>query len=215
MAEQSPKSRLRLLARRLYRRGWMEGTAGNLSLRLGPDLLITASGCHKGVLTEEDILRIPLDGELPLPSPDAKRRPSAETSIHRTIYRLFPKTGAVLHVHTIEASLASECGGSEILLPPLEVLKGLGVADPETRPALPVFENDNRVPEIARAIGERLPDPRYPLPGLLIRHHGTTVWGETLDEALRHLELLEFSMRFLISKCSLESSKEKRYPERI
>ncbi len=204
MADRAPSTRLRLLARRLYRRGWMEGTAGNLSLRVGEDLWITASGCHKGSLAEEDILRIPLDEGIPL-TLSGERRPSAETAIHRVIYRLFPKTGAVLHVHTIEAARVSETGDCEVSLPPLEVLKGLGISDPETRPALPVFENALRVPEIARAIGERLPATRYPLPALLIRHHGTTVWGETLPEAIRHLELLEFSIRFLASKNPLES----------
>lgn len=182
----------------------MEGTAGNLSLRIGDDLWITASGCHKGLLSEEDILKIPLDEGVPH-SPSGNRRPSAETAIHRVIYRLYPKTGAVLHVHTIEAARVSETGEYNISLPPLEVLKGLGIADPETRPALPIFENALHVGEIARAIGERLPDLRYPLPGLLIRHHGTTVWGETLPDAIRHLELLEFSMRFLASRNSLES----------
>ncbi len=202
MNEPSPRLRLRSLARTLYRKGWMEGTAGNLSVRIDEELYITASGCPKGSLSDRDILCIPLSESGSVVAGD--RRPSAETSIHRVLYRLFPETGAVLHVHTVEAALVSDLSGPELDLPPLEVLKGLGIADPSTRPALPVFENDLLVTDIAEKIGTRLPDPRYPLPALLIRHHGTTVWGRTLEDALRHLELVEFCLRVLVMKKSLD-----------
>jgi methylthioribulose-1-phosphate dehydratase len=177
----------------------MEGTAGNLSLRQGETLFITASGRPKGTLSPEEILSLPLrhDDGLTFSS---TLRPSAELSIHLALYRLFPETQAVLHVHTVEAALASAGNRDALPLPPLEVLKGLGVADPGQCPLLPVFDNDPLVPEIARKIEERLQDPIYSLPGLLIRHHGTTVWGKSLDEAVRHLELLEFCFRYIVEK---------------
>ena len=209
MNDPSPRMRLRSLARTLYRKGWMEGTAGNLSLKTDEGLYITASGCPKGSLSDLDIVCIPLSESGSFLAGD--RRPSAETSIHRVLYRLFPETGAVLHVHTVEAALVSDLSGPELELPPLEVLKGLGIADPSIRPALPVFENDLLVTDIAKKIGTRLPDPRYPLPALLIRHHGTTVWGRTLDDALRHLELAEFCFRALVMERSLDMKQEKSY----
>ena len=202
MNEPSPRLLLRSLARTLYRKGWMEGTAGNLSLRNDGGLYITASGCPKGSLSDRDILCIPLSESGSVEW--GERRPSAETSVHRVLYSLFPETRAVLHVHTVEAALVSDLSGPELDLPPLEVLKGLGIADPSTRPALPVFENDLLVTDIAEKIRTRLPDPRYPLPALLIRHHGTTVWGRTLEDALRHLELVEFCFRVLVMKKSLD-----------
>lgn len=199
MKSADPGKLLRHLARQLYRRGWMDGTAGNLSLRRGENLFITASGRPKGTLTPEEILSLPLRhayGE----AFSSGLRPSAELSIHLAIYRLFPETEAVLHVHTVEAALASAMDRNELSLPPLEVLKGLGVADPGQCPLLPVFDNDSKVPEIARKIEERLRDPIYSLPGLLIRHHGTTAWGKSLDEAIRHLELLEFCFRYIVER---------------
>ncbi|MGC8528709.1 MAG: methylthioribulose 1-phosphate dehydratase [Leptospirillia bacterium] len=192
MTEQ--KIALASLSRHLYRKGWMEGTGGNLSIRREGHILITPSGAHKGRIRGGDILE--LDGE-GRPSETERRRPSAETAIHRVLYKLFPQAGAVIHVHTPDAILASLCGTNHLDLPPLEVLKGLGCPLPEEAPPIPIFENDPSVDRIAERIESRLRDTPSPLPALLIRYHGTTVWGETLDDALRHIELVEFCFRVM------------------
>lgn len=185
------------MARKLYRRGWMEGTGGNLSLREGSTIFITASGRAKGSLLTGDILEIPLTGDFP---DSGELRPSAETAIHRALYGIFPETGAVLHVHTPEAVAVSEWEEARLPLPPLEVLKGMGVADPSTLPTIPIFDNDLSVVNIARKIEERLGGEKTQLPVLLIRHHGSTVWGRTLEEAHRHLELAEFCFRVMVTR---------------
>ena len=66
------------VGRELYGRGWLPATSGNLSVRLGPDsCAITVSGCDKGRLTADDIMRVDLAGE-----PLSSGRPSAETLLH-------------------------------------------------------------------------------------------------------------------------------------
>ena len=184
------------LSRHLYRKGWMEGTGGNLSIRREGRILITPSGVHKGRIREEDILE--LDGE-GRPFETETRKPSAETAIHRALYNLFPEAGAVIHVHTPDAIVASLRGTDHLWLPPLEVLKGLGCPLPEEAPPIPIFENDPSVDRIAERIENRLRETPVLLPVLLIRHHGTTVWGNTLDDALRHIELAEFCFRVMLS----------------
>ena len=49
--------------RRLYQRGLVAGTDGNISVRCGETIFITASGVSKGWLTEADIVPISLDGQ--------------------------------------------------------------------------------------------------------------------------------------------------------
>ena len=88
MRESLPSRQIRALARQFYRRGWMEGTAGNLSIKEGHTLYITASGRPKGALSSKDVLTLPMKGDIP--SPIGPRRPSAETSIHKAIYSLIP-----------------------------------------------------------------------------------------------------------------------------
>src|SRR6185295_13172672 len=81
-------------ARLFYERGWMMGTAGNLSLRLADGTFwITASGKPKGRLQAEDFLRVAPGGEV-LKRGREEDRPSAETSLHDAVYRLFPEAGA-------------------------------------------------------------------------------------------------------------------------
>ncbi len=188
------KRALARLSRLLYRKGWMEGTGGNLSVRVGKQILITPSGAHKGLIRADDILEINESG---VPIGGGTRKPSAETSIHRAIYRVFSEAHAVIHVHTPDAILASLLAKDDLRLPPLEVLKGMGVPHPEEAPPIPIFENDPAVERIAACIENRLRNLSAPLPALLIRHHGTTVWGATLEDALRHIELMEFCFRVL------------------
>lgn len=121
-------------AKTFYDRGWMWGTAGNLSARL-PDssFWITASGCSKGELTPEQFVRMSLDGNL-LERPTPSAKPSAETSIHQAVYGLFPEAQACYHVHSVPANLVSRSSATpQILLPAIEMLKGMGVWDKTLR----------------------------------------------------------------------------------
>lgn len=92
------RSDLIAAAKHFYDRGWMVGTAGNLSARL-PDgsFWITASGRAKGQLTEQDFIRMNSDGAI-VEQPVADSRPSAETSIHLAVYNCFPNAKACYHV---------------------------------------------------------------------------------------------------------------------
>ena len=92
------RSALVEIARDFHARGWMAGTAGNLSVREDDNhFWITASGMPKGRLQETDFLLVRVkDGEVvERVRPDNK--PSAETSIHRAIYAQFPAARACLH----------------------------------------------------------------------------------------------------------------------
>jgi len=186
-------------ARDFHRRGWMAGTAGNLSARSRPDRFwITASGKPKGGLDESDFLEIAIaDGEVvDRPTPDL--RPSAETSIHQAIYQIAPDAGACLHVHTVDASLATAgATGDELALPALEMIKGLGVWEQDPRVGLALFDNWLDVPRIAAAIRERFGAKAPRLPALMIRSHGVTVWGKSIQQAYDRLECLEFLMQYV------------------
>jgi len=73
-----------------------------------------------------------------------------------------------------------------------EMLKGLsGVTTHEHREWLPILENDQDMPRLARVLRDVLAD--HPLcHGFLLRRHGLYTWGTTPAEAARHVEILEF-----------------------
>lgn len=186
-------------ARYFYQQGWMMGTAGNLSLRQ-PDgtFWITASGKAKGRLTPPDFLRIGPDGEV-LERGSEDDRPSAETSLHATIYRLFPEAGACFHVHSIPGNLAARLAdGDTLRLPPLEMLKGLGIWEQDPDVSLAVLPNHLHVPRIAEELAARFESAPPAVPGFLIRDHGLTAWGADAGAALNHVELFEYLFGFLV-----------------
>lgn len=176
----------------------MMGTAGNLSLRL-PDgtFWITASGKAKGRLTAADFLRIAPGGEvLERGRPDD--RPSAETSLHDSIYRLFPEAGACFHVHSIPGNVAARlAGGDTLRLPPLEMIKGLGIWEQDPDVSLAVLPNHLHVPRIAEEMEARFAVDPPRVPGFLIRDHGLTAWGPDAAAALNHVELFEYIFGFM------------------
>jgi methylthioribulose-1-phosphate dehydratase len=198
---QDPRTVLAAVARLFYDRGWMWGTAGNLSLRL-PDgsFWITASGKAKGRLTAEDFLRIAPGGEV-VEKGRPDDRPSAETSLHDAIYRLVPQAGACFHVHSIPGNVAARltegAEGDDLRLPPLEMLKGLGVWDQDPHVTLAVFPNLLHVPRIAEELLARFAKAPPQVPGFLIRDHGLTAWGRDAEAALHHVELFEYIFGYI------------------
>lgn len=199
------------IARQLYARGWMAGTAGNLSARATPAecgagrdaFWITASGVPKGQLEERDFLMIEIDSGEVLYRASADAKPSAEANIHRAVYRLFSQVTTCLHGHSVDAALAVHDlapHATELPLPPLEMIKGLGVWDEKPKVGLPLFQNHVDVQNIADDIGERFRNSPPAVPALMIRNHGVTVWGSSLQEAFNRLECLEFLLSFVARK---------------
>lgn len=192
----SPRSALIEIARDFHARGWMSGTAGNLSVRADDaHFWITASGKPKGRLDTTDFLlvRIP-DGEV-VERAAPGNKPSAETAIHRAIYSRFVDAQACLHGHSVDGSLASaraKRGAKGLRLPPIEMLKGFDLWQQNPKVDLPLFENQLDVTKIASEIGKRFQKALPPLTALMIRGHGATVWGRSLQEAYNRFECLEF-----------------------
>ena len=187
-------------AKHFYDRGWMVGTAGNLSARL-PDgsFWITASGRAKGQLTEADFIRMNLNGGI-VEQPVPHSRPSAETSIHLAVYNCFPEAKACYHVHSIEANLVSRLvAGDAVPLPAIEMLKGLGVWEENPQVAIPLFPNYLEVPKIAKEICQFFANSSPSVPALLIRDHGITVWGDSPAAAYNYVEIVEYIFRYTIA----------------
>lgn len=195
-----PRFELIDAARYFYRQDWMVGTAGNLSARLADDSFwITASGKAKGELSTNDFVRVALDGTV-LERASTQIKPSAETIIHQAIYSLFPATQACYHVHSIEANLASHFTNKDYLsLPPLEMIKGLGVWEETPQVAISVFENHLEVSQIAAEISDRFSTTIPQISALLIRNHGVTVWANSLASARNYIELIEYIFRYMVA----------------
>ncbi len=172
-----------------FERGWVPATAGNFSARLDDGhVLITVSGRHKGELGPEDFLVVDLEGQVR----SEGKRPSAELPLHLQLYRQDANLGAVLHTHSLSATLLSRLHRDELVLEGYEVLKALqGIQTHEARVVVPVFANDQDVPRLAARVQEYM--ARHAgFHGYLIAGHGFYTWGRSVAEACRHIEAFEF-----------------------
>ncbi len=180
-----------------YGHGWMLGTSGNLSVRLGEDrFLVTASGRDKSRLSPEDFLERAIDGE----QPEAGRgvAPSAEAELHEVVYRHLPQAGAVYHVHESHAAFCSardaEIGST--IMAGAEMIKGLDIWQENPRVRVPIFENHFDVSEIAADLDAYLGSSDPQVPGINIQSHGIYAWGQTPFEAKRHVETFAYLFRY-------------------
>lgn len=184
-------------------RGWAPATGGNMSLRQDRDFcLLSESGKDKGALTRDDFIQVEIASNR-VPS---GRTPSAETGLHTLIYRLFPQAGAVLHTHTVNATVLSRIEkGTALALQGYEMQKTLaGQSSHLDTVAIALFDNDQDITALAARIEQFAQQTplRY---GFLLRGHGLTCWGNDVSEAKRHLEGLEFLFQCELQRRVLEA----------
>lgn len=81
-------------AKRGYEEKLFAGTSGNLSVydRDAQVMAITPSSLHYGLMTEEDIVIMKLDGTIV----EGRRKPSSEWQMHQAIYQEKPDVNAVV-----------------------------------------------------------------------------------------------------------------------
>jgi len=191
-----PRTALVEVARDFHQRGWMSGTAGNLSARVDNDhFWITASGQPKGRLDENDFLLVRIQDGAIVERASPGNKPSAETAIHRVIYQLFPDAHACLHGHSVDGCVVSgraKRAAKMLRLPAIEMLKGFDIWQQNPKVDLLLFENTLNVEKIASEISKRLGKHPPALTAVMVRGHGATVWGGGLQEAYNRFECLEF-----------------------
>jgi methylthioribulose-1-phosphate dehydratase len=185
--------RLARIGRRFDTRGWVLGTSGNFSVVTNREplrLAITSSGISKAELQTDGIVEIDEAGQL---ISNGIGRPSAEARLHLEIVRA-RSAGAVLHTHSMWSTLLSDqhFASRGLSVEGYEMLKGLqGVATHKHREWIPILENDQNMERLAEVVRSALAD--HPAAhAFLLRRHGMYTWGETLSQAVRHVEIVEF-----------------------
>lgn len=192
-APRSPTEELTEAGRVFYERGWARGASGNYSVLLSRKpmrLCITAAGNEKGALDETNFLELDDDAEIL----QGFGRPSDETLLHLTIYRLRPRARCILYSQTPAGIALAEKNfvDGAISLHGYEALKGLsGVVSHEHTERVPIIENAADQIALSHVIENVLVETAD-IHAIYIRRHGLFAWGETVSEARRHIETLEF-----------------------
>lgn len=168
--------------REMYRRGLVGAYSGNTSRRLtgsGDESLLLVTPTHHPYyrLQPDELVVVNLDGEPVSPAP---MRPSSETLLHLEIYRQRDDVQAVVHTHSIYASVAAVIGRD---IPPLidEMLLTIGGPIKVSKYAFPGTQELAEQAQVA--LGERN--------AALLRNHGVVGVGPDIWEALEVCDLVE------------------------
>lgn len=158
-------------------RGLFAGFNGNVSMRQGERVVITATGSAKGHLTPEDLAVVDLATGISLTS----TRASSELAVHLEIYRNQPQAKTIVHTHPPQLLALSLHGEGPLLDLPL--FEGRVFADKLTR----VPAHRPGTPELAQAVGLACRD----FEAVFMDNHGLVCWGQSMTQALGLSEELE------------------------
>ena len=196
MTEAHIRQQMIRIARLCYERHLLVGLDGNLSVVL-PDgsVLCTKAGCHKGLLTDEDLVVIDRRGNKIRGSGE----PTSEMAMHLACYDARPDVKAVVHAHP-PLSVAFTVAGvslAQCVLP--EVVLTMGV--------VPTLEyRTTGTTDLAALVGEHI----HQHDAVLMDRHGAVCVGDSLLEAFCRLETMEHMA--LIVKNAQDMGQVKKLP---
>lgn len=159
------------------------GTWGNLSMRIGERILITPSGIPYEYLREEDLVLCDMDGGIV----DGKQLPSSELKMHTAVYKAREDIKAIIHTHSLYASVASATL-EEIPILTEDTAMTLGGALKITRYMAP--GTVQLAEETVRCLGQNN--------AAILANHGQIGVGATLDDAMLASVMCEKSCQIYI-----------------
>ena len=151
------------------------GTSGNISVREGDHIYVTASGTVIGDLHEEDITVVDLEGKVL-----EGRKPSKETGMHLEVYRKRPEVAAVLHASPFWTTFAA--------CTTIEMKTDLFIE------SMYYDEKLLRVPYFhagSSALAEAVSKVAEKTHVILMEHHGMLCYDQNLKECRSALEVTE------------------------
>jgi L-fuculose-phosphate aldolase len=166
------------IGRRVYERGFIAASDGNISARLdNGNFLTTPTMVCKGRMSEDMLVVVDIEGSRQRRD---ERMPSSEFSMHREIYKLRPDVHAVVHAHPpfgTGFAVANVALDQPLLS---EVILTLGCV-PLTGYGTP---STQELPESLRPF-----IPHHD--ALLMANHGAVAYGPDLETAYYRMETLE------------------------
>lgn len=204
------RSLMSQLCEKFYSKGWMPGTGGGLSMRIGSGtdedpftVFSTPSGIQKEDMIGDDVFELDMQQRVITPPITPGLKLSSMTNIWYVIYNLRPSTRCVIHTHSMNSQLATllfqeheklDDEGHEVdvlRLTHLEMIKGVGNHAYNDVLEIPIIDNQTSenllAPDMERAI------KKYPkCNAVLVRRHGVYVWGDSWEEAKTRIESFDY-----------------------
>ncbi len=184
--ETRERDKIARLSRSLYERGLTAGSSGNISVRLSEGWLLTPTNSCLGELDPARISRLDWDGNLLAGDP-----PSKEAFLHRSMYEVRAKAGAIVHLHsTHSAAVSCMCGlDDKSCIPPLTPYFVMKIG---RLPLVPYFRpGDKALGDVIRGLAGKHS-------AVLLSNHGPVVSGPDLEGAIYASEELEETAKIFL-----------------
>ena len=192
MSEQELRQALVDYGMRLLDADLVQGTWGNLSVRLDEThMLVTPSGLDYDKLAASDMAKV----ELSTLEWEGPHKPTSEKSLHQAIYLLRPEINAVIHTHSDACSVLA-AARAPLPAKTEELSRMFGGTVAVARYGLPGTKALAK--HTAAALG-----PRF---AALMAHHGAVACGGSLDAAFTRCMALENAARAYIGERQPEAN---------
>lgn len=157
-------------------------------------VVIKPSGVDYDGMKADDMVVVDLSGRFV----EGSWKPSTDLATHLELYRAFPETGGVVHVHSQHATAFAQAGRGVPAYGTTHADYFYGEV-PCTRPLTQSeVETDyerNTGLVIAEAFAGR--DPMA-VPGCLVKNHGPFTWGTTCEKAVYYAAVLEYCAKMAL-----------------
>jgi len=170
----------------LFERGLTAGSSGNISVRIGNEILITPTNSSLGRLDSGRISKVRLDGEW-----ISGDKPSKEAFLHLAMYGARASDTAIVHLHStwsVAVSCLADIDPANCL-PPITAYFVMRVG---RLPRVPYFPPGDR--QLAKEIEHRAIESK----AILLANHGPIVSGKSLDDAVNAIEELEETAKLFL-----------------
>ncbi|KAJ7160139.1 class II aldolase/adducin N-terminal [Mycena filopes] len=190
------------LCRNFYQLGWVTGTGGGITIRLGDKVFIAPSGVQKERILPKHIFVLPYPH-----SPHAERVFLRRPALHLKESQCTPlfwnafdlrDAGSCIHTHSQNAVMATLLWpGATFSISHQEMIKGVRVGGTGRALSyldtleLPIIENTPNEEDLKDSMAEAM--KQYPdAAGILVRRHGVYVWGSDWEKAKTQTECLDY-----------------------
>ncbi len=187
MDEAATRVLLSELGASLFARGFSVGSAGNISVRLPDGYLMTPTNSSLGRLDPVRLSKLDLNFQH-----TGGDKPSKEVFMHRAFYQAREDAGAVVHLHSTQATAVSCLPDVDPSnpIPPLTPYFVMRVG--RTMPVIPYYRPGDAAMEPAIHAAAR--NAR----AILLANHGPVVSGKTLTDAVYAAEELEEAAKLFL-----------------
>ena len=189
--EKDIKKEIIKTGKKLYKKGFVPGMSGNISLKDRDVIYITVTGSCLGHMEENEIITIDINGNLPEYS---NSKPSSEYKMHLEIYKARPEINCIIHAHPPYSTAFSISGISPdlpLIAEPIVLLGDIKLVNYK----LP--SSTDLAKEVAE--GFKASD------AVLMQNHGAAVCGKTLKDTYYKLETLEFYSQINMLTINIEN----------